>query len=57
MVIKGLTSLVYPFFDKKPGSGTSVNKELARQLHKPGIKKFKKEKSMLGLKIIFGQQI
>ena len=57
MVIKGLTSLVYPFFDKKPGSGTSVNKELAQQLHKPGIKKFKKEKSMLGLKIIFGQQI
>ena len=57
MVIKGLTSLVYPSLDKKPGSGTSVTKELAQKLHKPAIKNFKKEKSTLGLKIIFGQQI
>ena len=44
--------MVNKFFNKKAGSG--VNEELAQE-HKPVIKNFRKEKSMLGLKIIFGQ--
>ena len=36
--------MVYKFFDKKTGSGASVNEELAAQLHKPVIKKFKRKK-------------
>ena len=49
--------MVYKFFDKKTGSGASVNKQLAEELHKPVIKKFKKEESMQDLKTIFWQQI
>ena len=41
-----LASMVYKFFNKKAGSGESVNEELAQELHKPVIKKFKKGKSM-----------
>ena len=35
----------------------SVNKEVSQELYKSVIKKFKKEKSMLGLKITYEQQI
>ena len=45
---KGLASMVYKFFDKKSkGSGISAyepNYQLANELHKPIIKKFKKRK-------------
>ena len=36
--------MVYKFFDKKIGSGISVNEQLAEELHKPIIKKFKRRK-------------
>ena len=32
------------FFDKKSGSGVSVNEELAEELHEAVIKKFKRRK-------------
>ena len=47
--------MVYKFFDKKTGSGASVNEKLAKVLHKPVIKKTKEEKSMQDLKTISGQ--
>ena len=34
--------MVYRFSDKKTGLGASVNEELAKELHKTVIKKFKK---------------
>ena len=34
----------YKFFDRKPGSGASVNEELAEKLHKPVIPKFQRRK-------------
>ena len=37
-------SMVYRFFDKKIGSGISVNEQLAEELHKSIIKKFKRRK-------------
>ena len=36
--------MVCKFFDKKTGSGASVNEELPEELHKPVIKKFKRRK-------------
>ena len=41
-----LASIVFTFFDNKTGSGpkTSVNGELAQELHKPVIKKFKRRR-------------
>ena len=39
-----LPSMVYNFFDKKTGSGISVNEQLAEELNKPVIKKFKRTK-------------
>ena len=51
------TSMVYMFFDKKAASGVSVNEQLAEELHKLVIKKFKRRKVMRHLKTIFGQQI
>ena len=36
--------MVYKFFDKKTGSGASVNQMLAQDLHKPVITKFKRRK-------------
>ena len=36
--------MVYNFFDKKTGQGMSVNEELAKELHKPVIKKIKRRK-------------
>ena len=46
---RGLALMVYKFFDKKASGGTVKNenisdKELAEELHKPIIKKFKKRK-------------
>ena len=35
---RALASMVYKFFDKKTGSGISVNEQLAEELHKPVIK-------------------
>ena len=46
--------MVYKFFDKEAGSGISVNEQLAEELHKPVIKKFKRKKSMRDLTTIFG---
>ena len=50
--------MVYTFFYKKsPGSGITTNEfnyQLANELHKQVIKKFKKEKCILHLKIIYG---
>ena len=41
---RALASMVYKFFDKKTGSGISVNEQLSKELHKPVIKKFKRRK-------------
>ena len=35
---RALASMVYKFFDKKTGSGVSVNGQLAEELHKQVIK-------------------
>ena len=37
-------TMVYKFFDKKTGSEISVNEQLAKEFHKPVIKKFKRRK-------------
>ena len=54
----GLISMVYKFFDKKSEGNAIVNNkenmQLAEELHKLIIKKFKKEKFILHLEIIFG---
>ena len=70
---RGLTSMVYKFFDSKiaspdnksVGSGAKrvntklipQNEQLAEQLHKPIIENLKKEKYIQHLKIIFGVSI
>ena len=36
--------MVYKIFNKKSGSGISVNEQLAEELHKPVIEKFKRRK-------------
>ena len=41
---RALASMVCKFFDKKTGSGTSVNEQLAEEFHKTVIKKFKRRK-------------
>ena len=56
---RGLSSMVYKFFDKTSvGSGVNIptepDKQVAEKLHKPIIKKLKKEEFILDLKIIFG---
>ena len=54
---RGVTPMVYKFFDKKSEGSVIVSKEnmqLAEELHKLIIKKFKKEKFILHLDIIFG---
>ena len=46
---RGLTSMVYKFFDKKSSGGNITNEsnyQLADELHKPIIRKFKKKKSI-----------
>ena len=45
--------MVYKYFDKKTGSGVSVNEHLAEELHKPAIEKFKRRRSMQDLRTIF----
>ena len=52
---RGLASMVYKFFDKKSkGSGVNIplefNEQLAKELHKPIIRKFKKGKVYSGFK-------
>ena len=54
---RALASMVYRFFDKKTGSGIGLNEQLAEELHKPVIKKFKRRKVYASFKEIFGQQI
>ena len=39
-----LANTVHTFFDKKAGSVISVNEQLAEELHKPVIKKFKRRR-------------
>ena len=56
---RGLASMVYKFFDKNSaGSGVNIplelNEQLAKELNRPIIKKFRKEKFVLDLEIIFG---
>ena len=36
--------MVYKFFDKRPNLRVSVNENLAKELHKPVVKKFKLKK-------------
>ena len=36
--------MIYKVFDKKTESGVSVNEQLAEELHKPVVKKFKRRK-------------
>ena len=54
---RGLASMVYKFFDKK-SKGSGINNEpnyqLANELHNPITRKFKKEKFIHHLEIIFG---
>ena len=58
---RGLASMVYKGFDKKTkGSGVKSipqSEQLADELHKPIIRKFKKRKYIQHLKTIFGVQI
>ena len=39
---RALASMAYKFFDKKTGSGVSVNEQLAQEWHKSLIEKFKR---------------
>ena len=45
-----LASMVYKFFDKKTGPEISANEELAEELHKPVINKFKKRNGIIVFK-------
>ena len=59
---RGLASMVCKFFDKKSqGSGLINNKkeniQLANELHETIIRKLKKERCILRLKTMFGEQI
>ena len=52
---RGLTSMVYKFFDKKSkGSGVNIevthNEQLAKELHKPILKNFKEGTVYSGFK-------
>ena len=60
---RGLASMVYKFFDKKSKESGAKhvntklapqNQQLAKELHKPIIRKFEKERYTQHLKIIFG---
>ena len=42
--------MVYKFFDKKTGARVSVNEQLAEELHKKVIKKFKRRKAYASFK-------
>ena len=59
---RGLASMVYKFFDKKSkGGGVNIplefNKQLAKELNKPIIRKLKKKQFIPDLKIIFWELI
>ena len=41
---RALASIIYKSFDNKTGSRFSVNENLAKELHKPVIKKFNRER-------------
>ena len=41
---RALASIIYKSFGKKTGSGVSVNENLAKELHKPVIKNFNRER-------------
>ena len=47
-----ITSMVYKFFVKKTRSRVSVNEQLAKELHKPGLENSKEDMYMRDLKII-----
>ena len=47
---RALASMVYKFFDKKTGARVSVNEQLAEELHKKVIKKFKRRKAYASFK-------
>ena len=54
---RGLASMVYKIFDKKSkdsGVKSLSNQQLANELHKPIIRKLKKEQFILYLKTIYG---
>ena len=54
---RGLASMVYKFFDEKSSGSCIVNEpnyQLANELHKPIIRRFKKEKFIHLLEAIFG---
>ena len=51
---RALASMVCNFFDKKTGSETTVNEQLAEELHNPITKKLKIRKALRDLKTIFG---
>ena len=42
--------MVYKFFDKKTGLGIIVNEQIAEELHKPAIKKFKRRRGYVRFK-------
>ena len=46
-----LASIIYKLFDKKIGSGVRVNEQLAEELHKPVVKKFKRGKFYARFKV------
>ena len=54
---RGLTSMIYKFFDNKTGLWASLNEELFQELHKQVIKKIKRRRGMQCLKITFGLRI
>ena len=43
--------MVFKCFEKKTGSGVSVNEQLAEELRKPIIKKFKRRKVYARIKV------
>ena len=54
---RGLTSMVYKFFDKKysgSGAATEPNYQLGNELHKQIIRKFKRRKFINLLETKFG---
>ena len=58
---RGLAPLAYKFFDKKTAGGgiksMPQNEQLAEEVHKTIIRKFKKRKCIQHSKIIFGVPI
>ena len=54
---EAIATMVYKCFDKKTRLGLSVNEQLAKVLHKPVIKKFRRRKTMPDVMTIFWQQI